>query len=75
MGIAFPLLVAFTSRLDAQGDYTLDDWVSVASVSSFASDGSAIYYTSDDAESGTTQILRVSTIGSEPDRMSACGDG
>lgn len=69
--IALPFLLLFASRLEAQRSYTLDDWMTIASVSSFAwsPDAATIYYAGDDAGSGTTEIFRVASNGGEPTRL------
>ena len=71
--IALPFLLLFASRLEAQRSYTLDDWMTIASVSSFAwsPDAATIYYAGDDAGSGTTEIFRVASNGGEPTRRLA----
>ena len=55
----------------SQPTYSLDDWMSVSAVTSFAwsPDGTYIYYTSNASSSGTTEIFRVRSEGGEPTQL------
>ena len=66
----------FALPLMASG-YSLDDWLSVSSVDSFswAPDGSAIYYTTNAAASGTTQIFRLELQGGTTTQLTRPADG
>src|SRR5690554_2811320 len=57
--------------------YTLDDWMTVSSVGEFvwSPDGRYIYYTSNDAESGTYEIFRIALAGGAPELLSVNGEG
>jgi len=52
--------------------YTLDEWMTVTSVGSFAwsPDGAAIYFTSDAGDSGTDEIFRVPIAGGPSEQLS-----
>ena len=52
--------------------YTLEDWMTMTSVGSFAwsPDGSTIYFTSDAGDSGTDEIFRVPAAGGTPTQIS-----
>jgi dipeptidyl aminopeptidase/acylaminoacyl peptidase len=56
----------------AQRTYSLDDWMTVSAVNSFvwSPDGAFIYYTSNASDSGTTEIFRVISDGTEPTQLS-----
>ena len=66
------LWVLGSSEPAAQSSYSLDDWLSVSSVSAFvwSADGTALYYTSDAGDSGTREIFRVSRDGGPPAQLS-----
>jgi dipeptidyl aminopeptidase/acylaminoacyl peptidase len=57
--------------------YTVDDWLTVSEVSSFAwsPDGRWLYYTSDAAPTGTDAIFRVPSAGGEPALLSRTPEG
>ncbi len=57
--------------------YTLDDWMTLSSVSSFqwSPDGEHVYFTSDAADSGTDEIFRVAVDGGAPERLSRNPEG
>ena len=57
--------------------YTVDDWLTVSEVSSFAwsPDGRWLYYTSDAAPTGTDAIFRVPSAGDEPALLSRTPEG
>jgi len=57
--------------------YSLDDWMTVTGVGSFdwSPSGAHIYYTSDNAESDTDEIFRVSAGGGEPELLSVNPEG
>ncbi len=65
------ILLPRVAPLGAQSTYTLDDWLSISRVASFvwSVDGTALYYTSDAAPSGTLEIFRVGADGSGPTRL------
>lgn len=71
------LLIAVSLEAQTQTRYSLDDWLSITSVSSFAfsPDGATLYYAADDTESGTTEIFRVPLAGGEPERLSSNAPG
>src|SRR5690606_28682961 len=65
-------LAPWASPLEAQAPrYSLDDWMTVSRVQSFvwAPDGSAIYYTSNEGESGTYDVFRKPLDGGDPTRL------
>jgi dipeptidyl aminopeptidase/acylaminoacyl peptidase len=71
-------LLADAAQAGAQAPrpYTLDEWMTVSRVSSFAwaPDGS-IYFTSNAAENGTDEIFRVSGDGGPPAKVSRTAPG
>ena len=78
--LAASMLVATSSGLAAQMErprYTLDDWMTVTSVSSFvwAPDGRNLYFTSDAGKSGTIEIFSVSSNGGAMRQVSTTPDG
>ena len=66
--LAAALPVAGVRAQQGASRYSLDDWMTVTSVSSFvlSPDGRTIYYTSDAGTSGTTEIFRVAVEGGAP---------
>ncbi len=76
--VAAGALLAASAQADAQAPrrYTLDEWMTVSRVSSFAwaPDGS-IYFTSNAAENGTDEIFRVSVDGGAPVQVSRTAPG
>jgi dipeptidyl aminopeptidase/acylaminoacyl peptidase len=56
----------------AQKTYSIDDWMTISTVRSllWSPDGAFIYYTSNASDSGTTEIFRVKSDGSDPTQLS-----
>jgi Tol biopolymer transport system component len=80
MASALALTATMTTLLSGQQrrpTYTLDDWMMVASVGSFAwsPDGTTIYYTSDGGDSGTDEIFRIPVSGGQPTQISSNAKG
>ncbi|HEY9514788.1 MAG TPA: S9 family peptidase [Gemmatimonadaceae bacterium] len=74
------LLLAVSTSAVAQGarpQYSLDDWMTVTSVSSFvwAPDGSTLYFTSDAGNSDTDEIFRVASSGGQVRQVSSSPPG
>ena len=64
---AFAALVGLPSPVSGQG-YTVEDWLTVSTVGEYvwAPDGSAIYFTSNAAPTGTAAVFRVDPDGGAP---------
>ena len=77
LAIALVLTAFQTSPPAPDPRYGLDDWMTLSRVSSFrwSPDGRYIYYTSDDAESGTDEIFRVAPAGGAPELLSRNPEG
>lgn len=73
---ALALLLGLPGAATAQS-YTVDDWMTVSDVDEYvwAPDGSAIYYTSNAAPSGTYAVFRVDPDGGEPELLSRTPEG
>lgn len=71
--IAIAALSTAPAGQQRRAPYTLDDWMTVASVGSFvwSPDGQTIYYTTDAGDSGTDEIFRVSVNGGERTQISS----
>ncbi len=69
--LALTLHVLAPSPTLSQHTYSLDDWMTVSAISSFAwsPDGATIYYTSNASDSGTTEIFRMGSDGGEPKQL------
>lgn len=74
--VAFALVAAGCPSAAGQ-EYTLDDWMTVSSVSSFlwSSDGRSIYFTSNSAPSGTMEIFSIPAEGGDPVQLSDTPEG
>ena len=75
LAIATGAAAAFSATAAGQqrrASYTLDDWMTVTNVGSFAwaPDGATIYYTTDAGDSGTDEIFRIPTAGGAPTQIS-----
>ena len=70
-GVLAAVLVATNAQPTLAQQHTLDDWMTVSSVSSFewSPDGRFFYYTSNAASSGTADIFRIPTTGGDPVRL------
>lgn len=70
------LLLALPGFTAAQS-YTIDDWMTVSDVDEYvwAPDGSAIYYTSNAAPSGTYAVFRIDPDGDDPVLLSRTTEG
>lgn len=81
MRMSAPLAVLavalFSSVPAAAQTYTVDDWMTVSSVGDYvwAPDGSAVYYTSNAAPTGTAAVFRIDAGGGEPILVSRTPEG
>ena len=66
------VLAAAPAGQQRRTTYSLDDWMTMTSVGSFAwsADGATIYYTSDAGDSGTDEIFRIPVAGGTPTQIS-----
>ena len=74
--IVLALSASWTEDVRSQ-QYSLQDWMTVSSVGDYvwSPDGSAIYYTSNAAPSGTASIYRVAGGGGDPTLLSRVPEG
>jgi len=73
---AFAALVGLPSPVSGQG-YTVEDWLTVSTVGEYvwAPDGTAIYFTSNAAPTGTAAVFRVDPDGGAPVLLSRTPEG
>ena len=77
--VTAPILALFllAPRAATAQSYTVDDWMTVSDVDEYvwAPDGSAVYYTSNAAPSGTHAVYRVDPEGGEPRLLTRYREG